>query len=150
MYRMSKLKDQEPMPVDMKAKLQEKIYGRMEERNYRDEMRRYHEKDLLEREEMRRQHEKDILEEFAKAYGYDITKHQPHPNNGEIDVEYLQAYIAECRAKEEKMAKEQSLTKQKEALKGKVTSVTSKKAAASNNNQGTKSSAPATKMTLTV
>ena len=69
---------------------------------------------------MRRQHEKDILEEFARVYGYDINKHQPHNNNGEIDVEYLQAYIAECRDQEEKMAKEKALAKQKEALKGKV------------------------------
>ena len=89
---MSKLKDHGDMPPDMKKKIQGKIYGRMEERNYQ--------------EEMRRQHEKDILEEFARVYGYDINKHQPHPNNGEIDVEYLQAYIAECRAKEEKLAKE--------------------------------------------
>ena len=33
--------------------------------------------------------EKDILNEFARVYGYDINKHQPNPNNGEIDVEYL-------------------------------------------------------------
>ena len=33
-----------------------------------------------------------------------MNKHQPHANNGEIDVEYLQAYIAECRQKEEKRA----------------------------------------------
>ena len=110
---MSKLKDHADMPPDMKKKIQGKIYGRMEERNYQ--------------EEMRRQHEKDILEEFARVYGYDINKHQPHPNNGEIDVEYLQAYIAECRAKEEKLAKEQALAKQKEALKGKVSSVTKPK-----------------------
>lgn len=108
MYRMSKLKDHGEMPQDMKKKIQGKIYGRMEERSYQ--------------EEMRKQHEKDILEEFARVYGYDINKHQPHPNNGEIDVEYLQAYIAECRAKEEKLAKEQALAKQKEALKGKITS----------------------------
>jgi phenylalanyl-tRNA synthetase beta subunit len=40
-------------------------------------------------EQMRRQHERDILEEFARVYGYDVNKHQPHHNNGEIDVEYL-------------------------------------------------------------
>jgi hypothetical protein len=92
MYRMSKLKDHSDMPPEMKKKIQGKIYGRMEERNYQ--------------EEVRKKHEKDILEEFARVYGYDINKHQPHSNNGEIDVEYLQAYIAECRAKEEKLAKE--------------------------------------------
>jgi len=73
----------------------------MEERSYREEMRRHH--------------EKEILEEFARVYGYDVNKHQPHSNNGEIDVEYLQAYIAECRAKEEKLAEkleaEKTLTK---------------------------------------
>ena len=79
------------MPKAMKEQLHSKIYGKIEERNYR--------------EEYRRQHEKDILEEFARVYGYDVNKHQPHHNNGEIDVEYLQAYIAECRAKEEQMAK---------------------------------------------
>ncbi len=41
------------------------------------------------REEMRKQEEKEILQEFAKAYGYDINKHQPHNNNGEIMVECL-------------------------------------------------------------
>jgi hypothetical protein len=35
-----------------------------------------------------------------------VNKHQPNPNNGEIDIEYLQNYIAECRVKEEKIAKE--------------------------------------------
>ena len=113
-YRMSKLKDQDQMPKQMKEQVHAKIYGRIEERNYR--------------EEYRRQHEKDILEEFARVYGYDVNKHQPHHNNGEIDVEYLQAYIAECRAKEEQMAKEQSLAKQKEALKGKVGAVSKKPA----------------------
>lgn len=61
-------------------------------------------------------------------------------------MEYLQAYIAECRAKEEKTAKEQAFAKQKEALKGKVTAVTKPK----NNNSGTKSSAPAPKKNLTL
>jgi len=101
MYRLSKLKDHEQMPKDMKGQLQNKIYGKMEERSYREEMRRHH--------------EKEILEEFARVYGYDVNKHQPHSNNGEIDVEYLQAYIAECRAKEEKLAEkleaEKTLTK---------------------------------------
>ena len=58
---------------------------------------------------MRRQHEKDILDEFARVYGYDVNKHQPHHNNGEIDVECLQAYIAECRAKEEQVLREKEL-----------------------------------------
>ena len=49
------------------------------------------------------------MEEFARVYGYDINNHQPHNKNGEIDVECLQAYIAECRAKEEKLAKEAAL-----------------------------------------
>ena len=40
MYRMSKLKDHGDMPADMKKKIQGKIYGRMEERNYQEEMRR--------------------------------------------------------------------------------------------------------------
>lgn len=60
---------------------------------------------------MRRQHEREILEEFARVYGYDVNKHQPHNNNGEIDVEYLQAYVAECRAKEEQQAKQAALAK---------------------------------------
>ena len=76
---------------------------------------------------MRRQQEVQILEEFARVYGYDPKKHQPNYNNGEIDVEYLQAFVAECRAKEEKEAKEKALAKQKEALKGRVSSVTQKK-----------------------
>lgn len=63
------------MPKDMKDQLQGKIYNKIEERNYK--------------EEMRRQHEKDILDEFARHYGYDVNKHQPNPNNGEIDVECL-------------------------------------------------------------
>ena len=46
----------------------------------------------------------------------------------------MQAYIAECRAKEEKAAKEQALAKQKEALKAKVK----------------KKSAPAVKKNLTL
>ena len=74
-----------------------KIYNKIEDRNYR--------------EEMRRQHEREILEEFARVYGYDVNKHQPHNNNGEIDVEYLQAYVAECRAKEEQQAKQAALAK---------------------------------------
>ena len=98
---------------------------------------------------MRRQHEKDILEEFARAYGYDVNKHQPHPNGGEIDVEYLQAYIAECRAKEEKLMKEKALAAQKEALKGKV-SAPAPTSSSKPNNTGTKSSAPAPKKQLTV
>ena len=68
---------------------------------------------------MQRQHEKQILQEFAKAYGYDVNKHQPNP--GEIDVEYLQAFVAECRAKEAAEAKKEELAKQKEALKASVT-----------------------------
>lgn len=84
----------------------------MEERSYREEMRRHH--------------EKEILEEFARVYGYDVNKHQPHPNNGEIDVEFLQAYIAECRKKEEKAEKDKALAKQKEALKAKAQGVTKK------------------------
>lgn len=94
----------------MKGQLQNKIYAKMEERNYREEMRKHQ--------------EKEILQEFARVYGYDVNKHQPHPNNGEIEVEYLQAYIAKCRQEEEKMAEkleaEKALTKQKEALKGRV------------------------------
>ena len=69
---------------------------------------------------MHRQQEREILEEFARCYGYDVNKHQPHPNGGEIDVEYLQAYIAECRAKEEKAAKEMEIAKQKQELKAKM------------------------------
>lgn len=42
-------------------------------------------------------------------------------------MEYLQAYVAECRAKEEQQAKQAALAKQKEALKGKMSSVTTKK-----------------------
>ncbi len=103
----------------MKSQIQKKIYNKIEERNYQ--------------EDMRRQQEKDILEEFARVYGYDINKHQPHNKNGEIDVECLQAYIAECRAKEEKLAKEAALAQQKEALKGKVGSIQKSKS-------GTKSS----------
>lgn len=53
---------------------------------------------------MRRHQEKEILHEFARVYGYDVNKHQPDPNGGEIDVEYLQAYIHECKMKEERMA----------------------------------------------
>jgi hypothetical protein len=64
------------------------------------------------------------------VYGYDVHKHQPHHNNGEIDVEYLQAYVAECRAREEQEAKQAALAKQKEALKGSVSAVTTKKPAA--------------------
>lgn len=75
MYRMSKLKDHEEMPKEMKNNIQNQIYKKMEERSYQ--------------EQMRRQHERDILEEFARVYGYDVNKHQPHHNNGEIDVEYL-------------------------------------------------------------
>ena len=111
-YRMSKLKDQKDMPKPMKEELHGKIYQKVEERNYK--------------EEMKRNQEKEILEEFARAYGYDVRKHQPHYNNGEIDVEYLQAFVAECRAKQEKEEKERALAKQKEALKGKVKDVTKK------------------------
>ena len=117
------------MPKDMKGQLQNKIYSKMEERNYREEMRKHQ--------------EKEILQEFARVYGYDVNKHQPHSNNGEIDVEYLQAYIAKCRQEEEKLAEkleaEKALTKQKEALKGRVAAVTKPKQA-STNNTGTKSS----------
>jgi hypothetical protein len=93
---MSKLKDTS-MPKNLKENAHGKIYGKIEERNYR--------------EEMRRNQEREILEEFARVYGYDVKKHQPHYNNGEIDVEYLQAYVAECRAKEEREAKEKALAK---------------------------------------
>jgi len=113
---MSKLKDQKEMPKKMKEDVHAKIYTKVEERSYK--------------EEQKRNQEKEILEEFARAYGYDVRKHQPHFNNGEIDVEYLQAFVAECRAREEKEAKERALAKQKEALKGKVQSVTVKKASA--------------------
>jgi hypothetical protein len=41
-------------------------------------------------------------------------------------VEYLQAYVAECRAKEEAEAKKAALAKQKEALKGSMGNVTKK------------------------
>ena len=75
MYQMSKLKEHTDMPKAVKEQVHGKIYSRIEERSFR--------------EEMRRQHERDILEEYARAYGYDIHKHQPHYNNGEIDVEYL-------------------------------------------------------------
>ena len=61
MFRMSKLKDQGEMAPEVKEKLEKKIYGRMQERSMQ--------------EEMRRQHEKEILEEFARGYGYDVTKH---------------------------------------------------------------------------
>ena len=52
----------------------------------------------------------------------------------------------------EKMEAEKSLAKQKEALKGKVASVTTKsnKLSAQTNNTGTKSSTPAAKKQLTV
>jgi len=39
-YRMSKLKDQGEMPKELKEQLHGKIYGKIEERNYREEMRR--------------------------------------------------------------------------------------------------------------
>lgn len=58
---MSKLKDQGEMPKEMKEQLHGKIYNKIEDRNYR--------------EEMRRQHEREILEEFARVYGYDVNKH---------------------------------------------------------------------------
>jgi hypothetical protein len=101
------------MPKKMKEDLHGKIYNKVEERSYKEEM-------------MKRHQEREILEEFARVYGYDVKKHQPHYNNGEIDVDYLQAYVAECRAKEEQEAKSKALAKQKEALKGKVTAVTKK------------------------
>ena len=77
---------------------------------------------------------------YARQYGYDINKHQPNPNNGEIDLECLQAHIAEVKLAEEKLAREKELTMQKELLKGSVGS----------NKTNTKSSAPATKKQLTV
>jgi len=101
------------MPKELKEQAHGKIYSKVEERNYR--------------EEMRRQQEKHMIEEFARAYGYDVNKHQPHANNGEIDVDYPQAHVTECRAKEEQLAKQMSLAKQKEALKGKMNAVTQKK-----------------------
>ena len=61
-----------------------------------------------------------MMEQFAAAYGYDVNKHQPHHNNGEIDLEYLQAYVAECRAKEEKAAKEAHIKRQKDEFKAKM------------------------------
>ena len=100
------------MPKNVKEQVNGKIYRKVEERNYREEMRRHQ--------------EREILEEFARVYGYDPKKHQPNYNNGEIDVEYLQAYVAECRANEEKEAKQKALAKQKEALKGRVSAVTKK------------------------
>lgn len=90
MYRLSKLKEHADMPKEMKAQLQNKIHNKLEDRHYQEEMRRHQ--------------EKEILQEFARVYGYDVTKHQPDPNGGEIDVEYLQAYIHECKMKEERLA----------------------------------------------
>ena len=75
MYKLAKLREIEDMPKEIKGQLSQKIYSKVEERNMR--------------EEMRKQEEKEILQEFAKAYGYDINKHQPHNNNGEIMVECL-------------------------------------------------------------
>ena len=72
---------------------------------------------------------------YARQYGYDINKHQPNPNNGEIDLECLQAHIAEVKMAEEKAARDKELAMQKELLKGSVGS----------NKTNTKSSAPATK-----
>lgn len=86
MFKLSKLRDHEEMPKDMKNQLQSKITNRLEERQYQ--------------EDLKRQQEKQILEDFARAYGYDVYKHQPDPNGGEIDVEYLQAFITECKMKE--------------------------------------------------
>jgi len=40
-----------------------------------------------------------------------VTKHQPDPNGGQIDVEYLQAYIHECKMKEERMAEKMEAEK---------------------------------------
>lgn len=40
MYRMSKLKDHEEMPKDMKNNIQNQIYKKMEERSYQEQMRR--------------------------------------------------------------------------------------------------------------
>lgn len=71
----------------MKKQLQGKIHTKIEEKQYRDEV--------------RRSQEKEILLEFARVYGYDVNKHQPEHCDGEIDVDYLQAYIAECRQKED-------------------------------------------------
>ncbi len=63
------------MPNDLKKQIQSKINKGLDEQKHK--------------EDAKRQHEKDILNEFARVYGYDINKHQPNPNNGEIDVEYL-------------------------------------------------------------
>lgn len=107
------------MPKEVKENLHGKIYNQIEDRNYR--------------EEVRRQKERETLMYYARQYGYDINKHQPNPNNGEIDLECLQAHIAEVKQAEEKHAREKELAAQKEALKGSVGS----------NKTGTKSSAPA-------
>lgn len=61
MYRLSKLKDYGDMPKEMKGQLQGKIHAKMEERSYREELRRHQ--------------EKEILQEFARVYGYDVHKH---------------------------------------------------------------------------
>ena len=83
------------MPRDMKAGLSKKIGNRIEERNYQ--------------EQMKRAHEREMLEEFARAYDYDVYKHQPYHNNGEIDIEYLQAHIARCRAQQEELDKKAAI-----------------------------------------
>jgi uncharacterized protein (UPF0147 family) len=58
---MSKIKDNKEMPKNVKEQAHQKIYTKVEERNYR--------------EEMRRNQEREILEEFARVYGYDPKKH---------------------------------------------------------------------------
>ena len=126
LYRLSKLKDHQDMPKEVKEQLHTKIYGKVEERNYQ--------------QEMQRQHERGILQEFARVYGYDVNKHQPNP--GEIEVEYLQAYVAECRAKEEADAKKDAFAKQKEALKA---SVAMKKPSAKEGEKPASQAAPVSK-----
>jgi hypothetical protein len=55
---MSKLKEQKNIPKNIKDQVHGKIYSKVEERNYREEMRRHQ--------------EREILEEFARVYGYDV------------------------------------------------------------------------------
>lgn len=82
-YRMQMLKDYPDMPKEVKENLHGKIYNQIEDRNYR--------------EEVRRQKERETLMYYARQYGYDINKHQPNANGGEIDLECLQAHIAEVK-----------------------------------------------------
>jgi len=49
------------MPKEVKENLHGKIYNQIEDRNYR--------------EEVRRQKERETLMYYARQYGYDINKH---------------------------------------------------------------------------